>query len=468
MSRIFAPRPYQSLAQDFLLSTPRANLYAGMGLGKTITVLTLLDALYNVVGISAPTLVLAPLRVAASTWPDEARKWSHLSDLRVISVTGSASERGTALRRDAQVYCTNYENLPWLRQWFEDAGKPWPFRRVVADESTRLKSFRTRQGGVRAKALGKVAHTQIKSWINLSGTPAPNGLMDLWGQQWFVDAGQRLGRTYSAFQSRWFRPIPQGDAQYVKWVPNENAHDEIHARLADCTLSIDPKDWFDLCEPIVNVIEVELPRTARKAYDDMEKEFFAEIAGHDVEAVNAAAKSQKLLQLANGAVYVTPEGSMDRETIEVHDVKLQALESIVNEAAGMPVLVAYHFKSDLQRLRRAFPQGRVLDKHPQTIADWNAGRIPVLFAHPDSAGHGLNLQDGGNILVFFAHWWALEAQLQILERIGPVRQLQAGHDRPVFVHYIVARKTIDEVVMARRDGKRSVQDALLDYMKRRA
>ena len=467
MSRPFTPRPYQTLAQDFLLSTPRANLYAGMGLGKTITVLSMLDAFYNIVGESAPTLVLAPLRVAATTWPEEVRKWGHLRDLRVVSVTGSASERAAALKQDAPVYCTNYENLPWLRQQFEDAKRPWPFARVVADESTRLKSFRTRQGGVRAKALGKVAHTDVKSWVNLSGTPAPNGLADLWGQQWFIDAGQRLGRTYSAFQSRWFRPIPQGNAGFTKWVPHEQAEADIHARLADCTLSIDPKDWFDLREPIVNVLEVELPKAARKAYDAMEKEFFMELAGHEIEAVNAAAKSQKLLQLANGAVYATPEGSMDRETIEVHDVKLQALESIVNEAAGMPVLVAYHFKSDLQRLQRAFPQGRVLDKRPQTIADWNAGRIPILFAHPDSAGHGLNLQDGGNILVFFAHWWALEAQQQILERIGPVRQLQAGHDRPVFIHYIVARKTIDEVVMARRDGKRSVQDALLDYMKRR-
>lgn len=465
MSRPFTPRGYQSLALDFLLDQPRANLFAGMGLGKTITCLTLLDALHNVAGESAPTLVLAPLRVAATTWPEEARKWDHLRGLDVVSVTGSASERAAALKRSAPIYCTNYENLPWLRQYFEDTGRPWPFRRVIADESTRLKSFRTRQGGVRARALAKVAHTQVESWVNLSGTPAPNGLADLWGQQWFIDAGQRLGRTYSAFQGRWFRPLPQGD--YTKWVPSEHAEREIHARLADCTLAIDPKDWFDLREPIVNVIRVDLPKPARKIYDAMEKEFFAEIAGHEVEAVNAAAKSQKLLQLANGAVYVTPEGSADRETIEVHDLKLQALESIINEAAGMPVLVAYHFKSDLARLRRTFPQGRELDKHPQTIADWNAGRIPLLFAHPDSAGHGLNLQDGGNILVFFAHWWALEAAQQILERIGPVRQLQAGHDRPVFVHYIVARKTIDEVVMARRDGKRSVQDALLDYMKRR-
>lgn len=466
MSRPFTPRGYQSLALDFLVSQARANLFAGMGLGKTVTLLTLLDAAYNVAGQSAPTLVLAPLRVAATTWPEEVCKWDHLRGLPVVSITGDAKARTAALRQDAPVFATNYENLPWLRQQFEDAKKPWPFARVVADESTRLKSFRTRQGGVRARALGQIAHKHVRSWVNLSGTPAPNGLADLWGQQWFIDAGQRLGRTYSAFMSRWFRPIPQGD--FNKWVPAEHAEREIHTRLADCTLAINPRDWFDLREPIVNIVEVELPAAARKQYDAMEKEFFAEIAGHEIEAVNAAAKSQKLLQLANGAVYTTPEGDADRQTIEVHDAKLQALESILNEAAGAPVLVAYHFRSDLERLRKAFPHGRELDKDPGTITDWNAGRIPLLFAHPKSAGHGLNLQDGGNILVFFAHWWALEDADQIIERIGPVRQLQARHDRPVFIHYIVARRTIDQVVIARRDDKRSVQDALLDYMKRRS
>ncbi len=472
MSKPFIPRPYQPLAQDFLIETPRANLYAGMGLGKTVTVLSLLDALYNVIGESDPTLVLAPLRVATTTWPEEVHKWDHLKDLRVSPVVGTPAQRVAALRRPAQVYVTNYDNLPWLRNHYESMGKPWPFKRVVVDESTRLKSFRTRQGGVRARALADVAHTAIESWINLSGTPSPNGLKDLWGQQWFVDAGARLGRTYAAFENRWFgyrrvQDAVSGDFT-IKPVIFPHAQEQIMAKLADCTLAIDPKDWFDLRDPIVTVVEVELPAAARKIYRAMEKEFFAEIQGHDVEAVNAAAKSQKLLQLANGAVYTTPEGSSDRETLEVHDVKLQALESIINESGGMPVLVAYHFKSDLARLQRAFPQGRELDKQPQTIIDWNAGSIPILFAHPESAGHGLNLQDGGNIIVFFAHWWALEAHDQIIERIGPVRQMQAGHDRNVFIYFICARDTIDEVVIARRASKRSVQDTLLDYMKRRA
>jgi len=361
------------------------------------------------------------------------------------------------------VFVTNYDNLVWLQSHYADAKRPWPFKRVIADESTRLKSFRLRQGGARAQALGKVAHTQVSHWINLTGTPSPNGLDDLWGQQWFIDAGQRLGRTYNSFQSRWFRPTKQG--QFTSWSPADHAAAEIQDRLADCTLAIDPRDWFDLDAPIVNVIEVTLPPTVRRQYEELEKKFFSEIDGHDVEIFNAAAKTMKLLQMANGAVYVDPDGSPDRLTLEAHDGKLDALGSIVEEAGGAPVLVAYHFQSDLARLQRAFPTGRALGSEPGTIREWNEGRIPILFAHPASAGHGLNLQDGGNIVVFFGHWWDLEQHDQMIERIGPVRQKQAGHDRPVFIHYIVAKDTIDEVVMARRDGKRTVQEALMDYMK---
>lgn len=454
----FNPRPYQALALDFLNEHPRCNLWAGMGLGKTVTVLTLLDAVYNLAGETAPTLVLAPLRVAVSTWPDEVRKWDHLQNLKVVSITGDVQQRRAALNVPAHVYTMNYDNLVWLREQFKTT--TWPFTRVVADESTRLKSFRLRQGGKRAQALGSVAHTQVTHWINLTGTPSPNGLQDLWGQQWFVDAGRRLGLSYSSFQERWFKPFKPKDSDFYKWAPTSRAAEEIKQRMADVTLSIDPADWFDLQAPIVNVIKVDLPRDARRHYEELEAEFFSEIEGQPVDALSAAARSMKLLQVANGAVYWH-----EREFVVSHDEKLDALESVVEEANGAPVLVAYHFKSDLARLQARFPHGRVLDKRPETIADWNAGRIPLLFAHPDSAGHGLNLQDGGNILVYFAHWWALESHDQILERIGPVRQLQAGHKRPVFVHYIVAADTIDVVVIERRVSKRSVQDDLLAYMK---
>jgi SNF2 family DNA or RNA helicase len=453
--REFTPRPYQTMIRDHILDTRRCAIWAGMGMGKTSSTLNALDAIGMI--DDAPVLVLAPLRVARSTWPEEARKWSHLAGMNVMPIVGTERERQAALRMDAQVYATNYEQLPWL---VEHWGERWPYRTVIADESTKLKSFRLRQGGQRAQALGKVAHTKIKRFVQLTGTPSPNGLVDLWGQAWFIDAGQRLGRTFSAYTQRWFRPHPSG----YGIVPLPGAQEQIQDLLRDVCLTVEAKDWFDLREPIVNNIYVDLPMRARKHYAEMEKEMFTQIDQHEVEAFGAAARTIKCLQIANGASYV---GESNSEWKDLHDAKLEALDSIVEEAAGAPVLVAYHFKSDLARLRRAFPSGRALDADPQTIRDWNAGKIPVLFAHPASAGHGLNLQDGGNILVYFGHWWNLEERLQILERIGPTRQMQAGHDRPVWVHNIIARDTVDEQILERIETKREVQDILLDAMKRK-
>jgi SNF2 family DNA or RNA helicase len=450
----YVRRRYQHAIAAHQLDVPRGATFAGMGLGKTVETLTTLASLDLVE--PGPALVCAPLRVAQSTWPDEAAKWDHLAGFEVVPIVGSLEQRRAALRRKADVFTTNYEQLPWLTEELR-AGR-WPFRKVVADESTRLKGFRLRQGTARAKALAKVAHEHCSRWINLTGTPAPNGLQDLWGQSWFLDQGQRLGRTFDSFTQRWFRPSFTGYGVE----PLEHSQREIQQRLGDICLSLDARDHFDLAEPIVNTIRVELPAKARELYRDMEREMFAQIGEHEVEAFSAAARTIKCLQIANGAAYVDDTAS---EWVEVHDAKLQALDSVIAEAAGAPVLVAYHFKSDLARLLRAFPKGRHLDKDPQTIRDWNAGRIPLLFAHPASAGHGLNLQDGGNILAIFGHWWDLEQYQQIVERIGPTRQAQAGHDRPVFIHHIVAADTVDELVMARRESKRSVQDLLLEALK---
>lgn len=455
----FTPRSYQHAIIDHAVDLERSGIWAGMGMGKTVSTLTALDMLELVE--PGPTLVIAPLRVASSTWPDEAKKWTHLRNIEVSAVVGNPDERRAALRRPASVYTTNYEQLPWL---VEHYGDKWPFKKIVADESTKLKGFRLRQGTQRAQALGKVAHKYATRFIELTGTPSPNGLQDLWGQAWFLDGGVRLGRSYQSFIDRWFRSEQVGsDRHAVRLEPLPFAREQIEDKLRDICISLDPRDYFNIDEPIVNVIRVELPAKARQLYRDMEREMFMEIDGSEVEAFNAASKTIKCLQLANGAVY-TDESCT--KFSEVHDVKLQALEEIVEEAAGMPVLVAYHFKSDLARLLKAFPRGRVLDADPQTIRDWNAGKIPVLFAHPASAGHGLNLQDGGNILAFFGHWWNLEEYQQIVERIGPTRQAQAGHDRPVFIHHIVAAGTVDELVMARRDSKRAVQDLLLEAMKK--
>jgi SNF2 family DNA or RNA helicase len=434
-----------------------------MGLGKTVSVLTAIDLL-SLTEDNGLALVVAPLLVAQNTWPDEARKWDHLKGIRVSVCCGTESERIAALRADANVYTINYENAPWLVEHLESKKRTWPFSHVISDESTKLKGFRLRQGTRRARALGRIAHRFAKRWTNMTGTPAPNGLQDLWGQAWFLDAGARLGRTHDSFVQRWFRPKFDGYGAE----PLPFAKEQIEDKLRDICLTLNVKDWFDLREPIVNVIKVQLPAKARRAYREMEREMYLAIGDSEIEAFNAASRTVKCLQLANGAIYASDredELSASPRFHEVHDVKLQALESVIEEAAGMPVLVVYQFKSDLARLKVAFPKGRALDKNPQTIRDWNAGNVPVMFVHPASAGHGLNLQDGGNIIAFFGLWWDLEQHQQVIERIGPVRQMQSGHDRPVFIHYIVAEDTEDERVMLRLDSKRSVQDLFMEAMK---
>lgn len=460
----YTPRAYGSLITDHILDVPRNAIWAGMGLGKTVCALTAIDALI-MCGHSSPTLVLAPLRVARDTWRDESRKWQHLSGLSVMPIVGVERDRRLALKYDAAVYTTNYEQLPWLIDFY---GERWPFAHVIADESTKLKGFRLRQGGVRAQALGQVAHTKIKRFTELTGTPASNGLIDLWGQMWMLDRGERLGRTFQSFKDRWFQRSLDG----YGCSPLAHAQEEIQDKLRDICLTIDAKDWFDLKDPIVNNIYLDLPAKARGLYADMEKNFFIQLEEHGIEAFNAAAKSQKLLQLANGAVYLDPRVDDDnhplaREWKETHDIKLQALEEIVEECAGAPVLVSYQFKSDLARLKHAFKDGCDLSTS-EGMRDFKTGTRRVGFGHPQSIGHGVDgLQQVCNTMVNFSQDWNLENRLQFLERIGPVRQLQAGFDRPVFVHNLIARDTIDELVLARVESKRAVQDLLLEAMKRR-
>lgn len=462
--KVWTPRPYQPLMIDFMLKKDRCALFVDMGLGKTSSVLAVIEA-RHFAGIVNKVLVIAPKRVSTTTWPEEVKKWEQFSSLRVSVITGDPKQRLAALRADADIYTINYDVVEWL---VTQCGNRWPFDMVVADESTRLKSYRTRQGGVRAKALAKIA-ARTRYWVNLTGTPAPNGLQDLWGQTWFLDAGSRLGRTYTAFEDRFFGFKRKQDAfgakeGYVERVVFPHSQAEIEGLLRDVCLTLQAKDWFNLAEPIVNNIYIELKGETKKKYREMERELFTSIDGNEIEAFSAAAKTLKCLQIANGAAYV--DGS-NEEWVEVHDDKLDALQSVIEEAAGRPVLVAYHFRSDLARILRRFPTARRLDADPNTISQWNKGEIPILLAHPASAGHGLNLQDGGNILVFFGHWWNLEERQQIIERIGPVRQKQAGHDRPVYIHNIIAKDTVDELVIARIGTKKSVQDLLLEAMKHR-
>ena len=455
MQNEFTPRPYQKLIIDAILDKPRVAVWAGMGMGKTVATLTALDILIHF-GEGGPVLVIAPLRVANATWPQEVAKWGHLSDLKVSVMTGSAQRREAARLTPADIYVTNYESLPWLvEQW----GAKWPYRIVVADEATRLKGFRSRQGSSRAKALAKVSRHLIKRFIELTGTPAPNGLMDLWGQMWFLDFGQRLGTSMRAYQERWFRPLRLGDDPFaVKWIPMEFSEAEIHNLLADLTVKINPEDWFDLEKPIVSPVYVELPKRAREQYDEMRTELITSLEDEEVEAANAAVKAGKLLQIASGAMYLEDRSSWRW----VHDEKLEALKSIVSEANGMPILVTYQFRHEAERILSDFPHAKLLDKDSRTIAKWNRGEIPMLLAHPASCGHGLSLQDGGNILVFFSTGWNLEEHDQIIERIGPMRQRQAGHPRSVFIYNIIAKNTIDEIVQERIESKRDLMDLILE------
>lgn len=461
MSRTFVPHDYQRDMIRFLHDTQRGGLWAGMGTGKSVATMTgLMDLdLFEPV---FPALVLAPLRVANSVWSDDAAKWSHTEHLRVVpiahrsnpKVSATAAERLAQLRVPGDIYTIPYSSLDWL---VKTLGDDWPFKTVIADEVSRLQSFRIRQGGKHAAALGKVAHTKVDRFIGLTGSPGARGLKGLWGTTWFYDQGKRLGRTFSAFEQRWFRRGFDG----FSLEPMIHAQDEIQDLLKDICLTV---KGLPVDAPITNTLYVDLPPSARQHYRTMEKEFFADIGENGVEAVNAAVKSGKLLQITGGNAFLDEDGTFEA----VHDAKLDALESVLEEANGMPVLVAYNFVPELKRILKRFPKvARHLDADPKTIKRWNAGEIPMLVAHPASCAHGLNLQEGGNILAFYGSNWDLENDEQIIERIGPMRQKQSGYDRPVFVHRIIARDTIDEDVLERLTTKRSVQQILLAAMERR-
>lgn len=467
----FVPRAYQRPMTQFMLDNPRANCFAGMGVGKTPATLEAIATLI-LFGEVERVLVLAPKRVAQSTWPGEIEKFKgSFGHLTYAVAVGDAATRHAAVQSSSQLVFMNFENLTWL---VENYGETWNFDFVVCDESSRLsglrvslqtsktgKKFLTGQGGSRAKSLARVALTKTKRFLNLSGTPAANGLEQLWAQCFFLDSGQRLGSSFTSFSHRWFRSVPGSDKNQQRIEPMPFADEQIRAAIKDITIAVEAKDHFDLPPLIENVIEVELPPKARQHYKEVEKEFFTQIDGHAIEAFSAGAKSQKCLQIAAGAAYTDDEGNWT----EVHDAKIEALKSVIEEAAGMPVLVFYHFKSDLARIQKAFPKAVPIGSNPKTIVEWNTGRIPVMLAHPQSAGHGLSLQHGGNICCFFSSSWSLEADSQAIERIGPTRQAQSGYKRPVFVHRIVAKGTLDEVVVKRLKTKASIQDALMEAMK---
>lgn len=452
----YIPGAHQDKLIQFWLERPRAAWWAGMGTGKTSAAYTALDLL-KLMGATKRTLVIAPKLVAATTWVDEQAKWSHLQDIGApVPVIGTKAQRLAALKQDANVHTINMENIPWL----VDQLKRWPWDTVVFDESYRLAGMRSRGGTQRTRALRRVAGSAVDRWLNLTGTPAPNGYTGLWGQTYPLDFGERLGLSYQKYLDRWFKQPPWSRFGWV--LAHDACREEIESRLRDIAMTIKAEDYFPIDEPVVVNSYVELPAKARAQYKEMEKTLGLELAkGTSIEAPSMGVLRAKLNQLAAGAVY-----DADGNWHEIHDAKLQALESIVQEAAGEPILVAYYYKHDLARLTRAFPKARVVDKNPDTLKQWNAGSIPMLIGQPGSMGHGLNLQDGGRRIAFFSlPNRNLEHYQQIIERVGPTRQVQSGHPRTVYVHHIIARGTTDELEVKAMQDKDDLQELLLKAMK---
>jgi len=438
---------YQDRATQFVLDHTHSALMLGCGLGKSVVTLTAISELYARQQIGS-VLIIAPLRVARSVWKQEAAKWEHTKHLNVSLVLGTPTQRKKALNTPADIYVINIDNLRWLTELF---GKKWPFDFVVCDE---FSLFKSPSAKTRFKALKKVL-PYIDSLVGLTGTPAPNGLLDLFSQVYLLDQGKRLGKTITSYKNTYF------DSDYMGYTftPKVNADEIIHSKIKDICLSMSAEEYLDLPDQFFNTIEVELPDEAKRDYEELEKEMYLQLEESEIVALNAAALSNKCLQYCNGAVYTDAQGSWE----PVHSAKLDALEEIVEGAAGAPVLVAYNYKSDLARLQQRFKRAAVLDKNTATIDKWNEGKLSILLAHPASAGHGLNLQAGGNILVWFGMTWSLELYEQFNARL--YRQAQT---QPVFVHHLLCKDTVDERVLWALENKATVQDALLKAVKDKA
>lgn len=478
----YSPRDYQRAMRDFALDVPRVNIWAGPGTGKTSTCLAIYDYLRMFDDVER-LLVVSTKRVCSMVWPKEVQKWENFRHFSVAVAVGTESERISAIRRKADITCINYDVLPWLVDKIGEDN--WPWDMVIPDEASKLKglridmrpskkkpgqmSMRKSGGSERAQRLARVAHKKVRRWINATGTPASNGLLDLWGQMWFIDGGARLGRTFTAFQQRWFNAIRGSDAHEIIYKPSPFAKEQIEAAIRDVTISINARDYMDLPPTLTNVIKVTLPAEAYAQYREMEREMFTEIDGEDIEAVNSGAKSMKCRQIASGAAYYLPDdGSDTAPWVKVHDAKMEALQDLVSDLNGASLLVAYQFRSDLARLKEAFPKGRYFDDNPATLRDFIAGKIPILFIHPASGGHGIDgMQEICQDIAFFSQTWNLEEFEQVIERIGAVRQVSAGFFRDVRVHLLVAENTIEEDMVERIDSKASVQESLKNAMKRR-
>ena len=444
----YQPHEYQQYATDFIIKNPTAAVFLEMGLGKSVIALTaILELCLERFEISR-VLVIAPLRVARDTWPAEIQKWDHLKDLTYSVAVGTANERRAALQQKTFVHIINRENVQWL---IEDSGIPWQYDMVVIDE---LSSFKSHQSK-RFKSLMK-ARPGVRRMVGLTGTPSSNGLMDLWSEFRVLDMGKRLGRFITHYREQFFEPDRRNGMQVFSYKPRAGAEREIYRRIGDITISMRSADYLKMPECVMNTVPVKLDSTEYEVYEEMESKMVTELDGVEIDAVNAAALTGKLCQLANGAIY-TPDGN----TVFFHERKLDALEDLIEGANGKPVLVAYWYKHDLARIQERFKVREL--KSSKDITDWNAGKIPVAVIHPASAGHGLNLQAGGSTLIWFGLTWSLELYQQTNARLW--RQGQQAET--VVIHHIITRGTVDEDVMQSLSEKDRSQAALMRAVRAR-
>lgn len=438
---------YQNYAKDFILVHKVSALFLDCGLGKTITTLTAINELmYDSFEISK-VLIIAPLRVAQSTWKDEIEKWDHLNLLRYSIVVGDEKERLKALKQNSDIYIINRENVDWL---VTKSGIDFNFDMLVIDELSSFKSHTSK----RFKSLLKI-RPYFERVVGLTGTPSSNGLMDLWAEFRVLDLGERLGRYITHYRNEYFLPDKRNGAVIFSYKPQPNAEERIYRRLADMTISMKSTEYLKMPELILNELEINLDEEDQMKYKKFKKEMVMTIQEKEIDAINAASLSNKLIQLANGSIY-----DEDKKFYEVHNKKLDKLEEIIESANGKPVLVAYWFKADKERIEKRFKVREI--KTADDIKQWNMGMINLALIHPASAGHGLNLQSGGFTLVWFSLTWSLELYQQTNARL-----YRQGQKDTVVIHHLITKNTIDEDIMKSLKRKDKTQEALMRAVKAR-
>ena len=438
---------YQNYAKNFILAHKVSALFLDCGLGKTITTLTAINELmYDSFEISK-VLIIAPLRVAQSTWKDEIEKWDHLNLLRYSIVVGDEKERLKALKQNSDIYIINRENVDWL---VTKSGIDFNFDMLVIDELSSFKSHTSK----RFKSLLKI-RPYFERVVGLTGTPSSNGLMDLWAEFRVLDLGERLGRYITHYRNEYFLPVKRNGAVIFSYKPQPNAEERIYRRLADMTISMKSTEYLKMPELILNELEINLDEEDQMKYKKFKKEMVMTIQEKEIDAINAASLSNKLIQLANGSIY-----DEDKKFYEVHNKKLDKLEEIIESANGKPVLVAYWFKADKERIEKRFKVREI--KTADDIKQWNMGMISFALIHPASAGHGLNLQSGGFTLVWFSLTWSLELYQQTNARL-----YRQGQKDTVVIHHLITKNTIDEDIMKSLKRKDKTQEALMRAVKAR-